>query len=350
MLSPEDRTVITAFKQIFTGTKTNEVPVEESILPKAPRMSLEQAHKHADLCMLLSGVNKRPIGLLPLPDSDLQEDHEIVWSHHLEAVQLLASLEIQQFSGAVRIFSDKRHFRTAMLFFKGRVIGCMYTRLYLGRVLLDEQACNAFLYRLCEPGNVVHAYRLDPDLVLATSALFHSVAETRKRDMTTEDLVIQALAHILGNLRTGSIALNNAEGTVAAVYVRLGVIIGVYSYSEGWLDPDIESIVYCLNGAKVVEMFDSTVSILSEEDFKHLTVRSARVVWQRWVIQHGKRPRLNLREIESNAPPSSDKEAQAKGRRSTTSPAPPRATDRKNMRGLEQLLTKRKDQPARYSL
>jgi hypothetical protein len=351
MPSSEDLNVITALKQMLTGAKPNEAPLEQNILPATGRMTIEQAQKHGDLCLQLKGVNKRPIGLLPLPDSERDEDHEIVWSHNLDAVQLLSSLEIQQFSGVVRIFSEKRQFRTAMLFFKGRVIGCIYSRVFLTKPLLDEQACSAFLYRLTEPGNIVHAYRLEPDLVLSASALFHSVAETRKKDMATADLVLQAMAPILGNLRTGCIALNNAEGTVCAIYVRLGVIIGVYSYSQGWLEPDVESIVSCLDGAGLVEMFDSTVSILHEDDFEHLTIRSARVVWRRWIVQGRRKARVNLREIESNAPPSSGKTTRSKlgvGEPPSLRPCA-RATERKNLRGLEAIL-KQKKEPLQYQL
>jgi hypothetical protein len=192
-----------------------------------------------------------------------------------------------------------------MLFFKGKVIGCIYTGLESGRALLDEQACNAFLNRLCEDDNIVHAYRLAPDIVLAASAVFHSVAEKQQKSMATADQVIRALTPILGNLRTGSIAINISEGTICAVYVRLGVIIGVYSYRVGWLRPDIDSIVHSLEGVSMVEMFDNTVSILHEDDFDYLTIRSVRIVWRRWIIQEQQRKgqEVDANEIELHAPP-----------------------------------------------
>jgi len=304
MLSNQDRNVITIFKQMLRGDKPKSGDVDHHILPAKHQLTIEQAEKYCDLCLRRSGTNKRPVGLLPLPVSDNVEDHEIIWSHSLEPVQLLASLEVRCFSGIVRIFSDNRRFRTAMLFFKGRVIGCIYTRFNLARVLLDEQACNAFLSRLCESGNLVHAYRLEPDLVLAASAIFHSAAQKRRSNMATADLAIEAMTPILGNLRTGSIAINTNEGTVCSVYVRLGVIIGVYSYRDGWLKPEVDSIVQSLEGVGVVEMFDNTVSILHEDDYDFLTIRSVRIVWRRWIIQQQrKEPWFDLNEIESNAPP-----------------------------------------------
>jgi hypothetical protein len=228
-----------------------------------------------DLGLNLTGTNKRLLGLLPLPAKS--GTHELSWSNHLDPVEVLASAELKRLSGVVRVISDKHKFRSAMLLFKGRVVGCMHSQLGSNGVSTDEQARKAFLESMYESFTLVDVYRLDPDLVLAAGAFFYSTADRARIDSATPDFVLGTIKLMLENLQTGCTTINTKDGTIGTVYTRLGAIVGVYSFKEGWLPADIDSVEYCLESGNEYDIFVSTVPMMYEDEFEQFLTRPASI-------------------------------------------------------------------------
>ena len=80
-------------------------------------------HKVEQICAIdpqPSGLNRRAIGLLPLPQT--RETHEISRSENLRYTQLLIAMEAKQSSCCLRIIAPGRKSRSATPIYKGRVM------------------------------------------------------------------------------------------------------------------------------------------------------------------------------------------------------------------------------------
>jgi hypothetical protein len=153
----------------------------------------------------------------------------------------------------------------------------MHSQLGSNGVATDDQARKAFLESMYESFTLVDAYRLDPDLVLAAGAFFYSTANRARIDSATPEFVIGTIKLILENQQTGCITINSKDGTIGAVYARLGAIIGIYSFKEGWLEASIDSIWQCLGPTKNCDVFISTVPMMYAEEFEQFTTRPASI-------------------------------------------------------------------------
>ena len=72
-----------------------------------------------------------------------------------------------------RSISPRKKSRSAILIFRGRVVGCLYGRKDIGFQIMQQDAQMHAMAELATPGNVLDAYQLPEDLVLAAAALFH---------------------------------------------------------------------------------------------------------------------------------------------------------------------------------
>ena len=71
------------------------------------------------------------------------------------------------------LFRQRRKARSAILIFRGRVVGCLYGAKKLDAQCLQEDAHRYALADLASPGNILDAYELPEELVLAAASLFN---------------------------------------------------------------------------------------------------------------------------------------------------------------------------------
>jgi hypothetical protein len=251
----------------------------DDILPLINKKLAVDDLPQGKLCMKIGEPNRRAIGLIPLPSPG--ERHEVAWTHNIEPLKVIAAAEINGFSGTIRVFSDNNQVRAGMLFYKGQILGCIFSACGLDGPLLDGEACDAFLDVMFEPHNLVHAYKLEPDVVLAAGSLLYSTAVCQRTKMNEDELVIKVLAPILGNLLTGTAIINNDQGVVCSIYIRTGVIVGVYSFQKGWVENSVDSIVEQLTPVGEVDVLFNTLPVLQDSDIEHLTVRPAYIASKR---------------------------------------------------------------------
>lgn len=159
------------------------------------------------------------------------QDTLAVRFHHL-----LVSLEGWERSGCLKIESARTRSRSAILLYRGRVVGCIYGRKSMVCQHLAEDAHKYALSDLASPGNVVEAYELNEELVLCAAALFNGHQIQLDPHPVPAAVFEQAMAAVTRSGVPGSVVLtSNNNEAVCIVYVFNGQIAGVHSATMGWL-------------------------------------------------------------------------------------------------------------------
>lgn len=199
-----------------------------------------------------NGSNRRVTGLMPVATGQ----HEITHTGTLKFHQLLVSLEGNKRTGCLRIVSPSRRSRSAILIYRGRVVGCLYGSRKFDNHFLQHDAHRRALADLATPGNVLDAYELPEELVLAACSMFNG--QVLKIDMQQEstDMMDQALRTIAETRLPGCVVVNTIDDEmVCMVYVFDGKIIGVFSSQDGWVKPSYDAAMKytrCKRPTKVV--------------------------------------------------------------------------------------------------
>lgn len=209
-----------------------------------------------------NGVSRRAINMLP---SAAPGQREILHTTGLKYHQLLVTLEGNKRTGVVKVVNPKRRSRAAILMYRGRVIGCVYGRKGLDGQVMQGDAHNATLADLATTGNLVDAYQLSEEIVLASASLFHGdVLEVPK----TGDAISQfqaALSEISKTQKPGCIVVNSSDSEMKSmVYVSKGQIQGVFCAQKGWVEPTAESAHKIIRNAK--QAVEISASILCIEN------------------------------------------------------------------------------------
>ncbi len=186
-----------------------------------------------------SDVCKRAIGMFP--DSVSREpdfkDTVTLRFHHL-----LISLEGAERTGCLKISSHLARSRSALLLFRGRVVGAVYGRKYMRGQYLHQDAHRCALADLATPGNLLDAYELPEDLVLAAASLFYGETLQLNMGQPVEAIFDSALGSLIRSGMPGCVIVNSyTEETVCIVYVSNGRVVGMFSATEGWTrgTPDV---------------------------------------------------------------------------------------------------------------
>lgn len=194
------------------------------------------------------GASRRATSMIPLAASGT--NHEIAHTGAVRFHQLLISLEGNQRTGCLRIISPRRKARSAILIYRGRVVGCLYGCKKLDYQYMQQDAHKAALADLAMPGNILDAYELPEELVLAAASLFNGDVLNLDTNQTSHEAFEQALHATSQTKLPGCIVVNSAsEEMVCMVYVYDGRIIGVFSARDGWVKPTYEVAVSYLKSA-----------------------------------------------------------------------------------------------------
>lgn len=186
------------------------------------------------------GVNRRAIGLVPVPQN--REIHDVNQSNGLKHQQLLVSIEGNHQTCCLRVISPFHKSRAAIMVFRGRVIGCLYGNKRLGHQLFGAEALERAVADLGHPDSLLDAYMLPEDLVLAAGALFHGNSLMFAPDLTAEQMFESSCEMLMRSNMPGCIVVNNHQDmAVCMVYVFGGHIVGVYSFQDGWVETSYES-------------------------------------------------------------------------------------------------------------
>ncbi len=181
----------------------------------------------------------RAVALFPETAGRKQEikDTVSIRFHHL-----LISLEGAERTGCLKITGHTSKARSAVLLFRGRVLGCVYGRKNMRGQYLHEDAHKCAMSDLASPGNYLDAYELPEDLVLSAASLFYGETLDTNYGQNAETSFDYALNALARSGLPGCVVVNTAqEQTVCIVYIAKGKICGVFSATEGWTHGSADS-------------------------------------------------------------------------------------------------------------
>ncbi len=246
------------------------------------------------------GKNRRAIGLLPLPG--VGQRHEISQSNALRYNQLLISMEGKQSTCCLRIASPKNKSRSAILLFRGRVLGCLYGSKNIDRQLFGEEALERAVADLAAPGNILDAYVLSEELVLAAAALFHGNVLNQSNYMSAEQTLEMASQHLLHSDMPGCIVISSNDNLAACMmYMFGGKIVGVYSFKDGWVQPTYESALHYLHLTPNPTVMASKLTACNVKEVMDLTFSATGLADRRASEWSGIKPDEALRDIQTEA-------------------------------------------------
>ena len=215
-------------------------------------------------------ANRRAIGLLPAPVTE--ESHQVFDSHDLKYHQLLISIEAKQFTCCLRLVSPRRKSRAALLIFRGRVLGCVYGNKTIGCQLFGKEAHQYALADLAEPDNILDAYMLSDELVLASASLFHGYVLNASPDTRAQQLFNIAVDGLKSSRSPGCVVISTDDNMAACmVYFFGGQIIGVYSFREGWVEPSYAGAQRYLVAVPNAKIMASSIAAKNVEEVMELT-------------------------------------------------------------------------------
>lgn len=208
---------------------------------------------------------RRAVGLLPEAPNDAAR--EVKDTMTLRFHHLLISLEGTERTGCLKIVSTKHKSRSAILLYKGRVLGCVYGQKNMVRQYLAHDAHKLALSDLASPGNLVDAYELSDDIVLATGSLFNGQNLDIETSANAQHMFEQATGSIMRSGLPGCIVVNNLEDEILLIaYLANGRIVGIHNAQHGWVAANIESANKLLRQNQHVKIFASVLPIQQGQD------------------------------------------------------------------------------------
>lgn len=217
------------------------------------------------------GSNRRAVGLIPAPIGE--SAREISEARKLRYQQLLISIEGKQSTCCLKIYSPKRKSRSALLAFRGRVLGCIYGRKELESQLMGYDAFEQFQDDISVPESIVDTYILPEELALAAGSLFHGEVYHQPSDATA----IQTFQFVYKNLvktqMPGCIVLKRmgSDEVVSFIYMFGGRMVGIYSFADGWLESSYQQAAELIEGRITTIVSASKLNANNVEEVHDLT-------------------------------------------------------------------------------
>jgi hypothetical protein len=250
---------------MFGKNRQNTAVVANDLIKKLQRYSVDKPKMER---INYRGINKRALAIIPGPV--LRETQEIPITDQSKLRQLFLSLEANQSTCCLRISSSHHRSRSAILVFRGRVLGCIYGRKHFKQQLFGKQAFTHILADMSDRHNGVDAYMLSEELVIAAASLFHGEVFNGRPGAGGEEVFESAYNYMTYTGMPGCIVISGEQNaSVATVYVTAGKIVGVYSQKDGWVSTRYETAAkYVTKATKVTA---SMISVGSMEELNALS-------------------------------------------------------------------------------
>jgi hypothetical protein len=215
-----------------------------------------------------TGANRRAIGLVPVASEDkLQIEHGNSRYH-----EWLVSLEGKQSTCCLRIVCPRTKSRSAVLIFRGRVIGCIYGSKKSVQQYAGKEAYLRAVSDLDMPEIAVDAYVLDESLVLAAASLFHGAVMQPPPDLNAQSTYEWCIERLMISHLPGCIAINDSQGApICMTYLFAGKIVGVYSFRDGWVSSTFEAGLKLIIGMPGTSVRGNMLDVASAEEALQLT-------------------------------------------------------------------------------
>jgi len=159
---------------------------------------------------------------------------------------LVADLEKNIFTGCIKIASEEKESRSALLLCRGRAVGCVYNCVSLPDTLPTEQALQMILADLSQPETDLRMYKLPVDVIFALSSLFLGHACERTPQMEAADAKGE-LGILLKGFETRAttaclaITLEKSQ-SLCLGFVHRGYFSGSYDIERQHFDTELVSL------------------------------------------------------------------------------------------------------------
>ena len=173
--------------------------------------------------------------LPPLTPGDVETfniaEHDAEW--------LITDLEGGMRSGCLKASCESVLSRSAMLLYKGRCVGCIYSNKQMPEYFAQEEALLCILADLKYPDSKVTLYDLPESLVLASSAVFMGEMVENQENLNTHDYFDYTLEWLDNRKHTACITLSltNRLGH-CFVYIYRGLYVGAFYVEEQKFNQD----------------------------------------------------------------------------------------------------------------
>lgn len=210
-----------------------------NVLSKLVKDDVSRLQRYKKLAVAYCGPNRRLSSLVP-PSMGADSESKMQ-ARHLMVRELMLSLAAFERTCCIHISSQWRRSRASMLVFRGRILGCIYTRKDLDAPVFAEEGYTLAMAELGEVDTQIEAYEIDENIALASAALFSRL--TLAEETVDAGTPIDEYKKFLDVDASGCIFLNdNDNQVVCRIYVLNGMIVGIYSHTQGWLEKDINLV------------------------------------------------------------------------------------------------------------
>ncbi|PWU00905.1 MAG: hypothetical protein C5B53_03470 [Candidatus Melainabacteria bacterium] len=188
-----------------------------------------------------SGSNRRATSMLPTSQSGPPDQFQSLTKSDYQ--RLLLSIQNKRQSCCLQIESETNKSRSAILIFRGRILGCIYGKQGLQQHVFNEAAYVLALKDLASADHTITIYSLDEELVIAAAALFHGKTIEISEYANAQHIFDFAHDSLVQFNMPGSISIvGENDLSVCMVYIFAGKIVGVYSDKSGWTEPTYAAV------------------------------------------------------------------------------------------------------------
>ncbi len=182
------------------------------------------------------GANRRATGLLPEPAGE--NGHRMAIDKFIDYRQLLIAIRANRQTCCIKFSSEKEKSRGALLVFQGRILGVIYGKKDLDGKLFDDDAYPYAIKDLSDPETEVVGHVLSAPLAVATASLFIGQFGISGELVVGHNAFSECYASLIDSKLPGCILVRDSDDlTVLAAYIYGSKMIGLYSGTDGWLEP-----------------------------------------------------------------------------------------------------------------
>jgi hypothetical protein len=170
---------------------------------------------------------KRALDLMPAP---MGMQRVRVFKMRSSSVNTLVNeLERDAYTGVVKISFQEGHSRSAILLYRGRAVGCIYTAKTMPEPQPSLQSLKLALTDLRLPDTEVTMYQLPPDIVLPMSALFLGYPVARDDEYNGPEYFEYASIWIEHKELTACLAITLPRtGNTCIAFTHKGTYVGAF--------------------------------------------------------------------------------------------------------------------------
>jgi len=220
-----------------------------------------------------SGPNhKRAIDLV-MPPVDLRSIHRrrTFKLADRDLMALIADLEASSHTGCLKVTSDKVGSRSALLFYRGRVVGAVYNNRKDNQLLPQVEALTAAVHDMNDPESGAETYDLPAEIVASMAALFMGQPQDHKLGLDAKNYFEQTLKELEKTHTTACLSLvwSKLQST-NFVFVHEGEMIGTFNVEHQLFSKDLSSLFFLFEqeeqGLVLTRVLDEGVKA-SDESF-----------------------------------------------------------------------------------